>query len=93
MSQNRPERPPTAQFLAALRVKRNALIGLVVGTLFAATLLAVFVLPAPVTRADPMLYVGLAFVVAVTVGAMVAVLLTIYSAVKLSRELAVDEGA
>ena len=92
MSQNRPERPPTTQFLAALDVKRNAVIGLLSGTLFAVTLFVFFVGLASGTRAEPIYYVGLAFVAAVTVGAMVAVLLTIRSAVKLSRELAAEDG-
>lgn len=85
------ERPPTARFLAALEVKRNATIGLVSGVAFAVLLFVVFVVPGP-TRAASIYYVGLAFVVAVTTGGSIAVLLTIRSAIKLSRELAEEDG-
>ncbi|MCU4973703.1 hypothetical protein OB955_13260 [Halobacteria archaeon AArc-m2/3/4] len=81
-----PERPPTAHVLEALEVKRNAAIGLGTGVAFAVILFVLFVVPGP-TRAEPIYYVGLAFVAAVTIGGSIAVLLTIRSAVKLSREL------
>ncbi|WP_207586657.1 DUF7536 family protein [Halomontanus rarus] len=86
-----PERPPTVRFLAALEVKRNAAIGLVSGVVLAVVVFAVFVFPGP-TRAEPIYYVGLAFVVAVTAGGLIAVSLTIRSAIKLSRELADEDG-
>ena len=91
VSEQRPERPPTAQFLAALKVKRNLSIGLACGTLLAVFLFVTRVFLVPTTRAPTEYYLALAFVVAVTVGGMVAVILTIYSAVSLSRELADDD--
>ncbi|MFC4249173.1 hypothetical protein ACFOZ7_19945 [Natribaculum luteum] len=87
MSQDRPERPPTARFLDALEVKRNAKIGLLSGVVVATALFVFFVALAPDTRGSPIYYVGLAFVVATTLAGAIAVVLTIRSAIALSREL------
>lgn len=89
MSENRPDRPSLGRALAAIGAKRNAAIGLLAGTAFAATLFALFVLPGE-TQEVWYLYLALAFVVAVTTGTMIAVLLTIRSAVRVSRDVESD---
>ncbi|WP_255169021.1 DUF7536 family protein [Natrononativus amylolyticus] len=92
MSQDRPERPPTAQFLAALNVRRNARVGLVAGIWFTlAVYLFFIVVPAWSSQnvADILsaYYLALAFTLATTTAGIVAIALTIRSAVALSREL------
>ena len=91
MPADRPERPPTARFLAALEVKRNAGIGLAIGTLLAATLYVFFVAIPLGTRENPLYYLTLAFVLAVTFGAILAVALTIVTAIRLSQRLEEEE--
>lgn len=86
MSENRPDRPSLWRALATVGAKRNAAIGLLTGTAFAAALFLAFVVPGE-TREPWVLYLGLAFVVAVTTGMTIAVLLTIRSAVRFSRNL------
>lgn len=90
MSDDRPERPPTAQFLAALEVPRNAKWGLAAGTAFAAVLYLFFVVLAPATAESPVLYLGLAFVVAVSTAGIVTLALTLRMAIRLTRDLADD---
>ncbi len=87
--EDRPDRPSLARALVTVGAKRNAAIGLLVGSLFAAMLLVVFVLPGE-TQESPLLYLGLAGVVAVTTGMLIAVVLTARSAVRVSREI--EEG-
>lgn len=89
MSEKRPDRPSLGRTLAAVGAKRNAAIGLLAGSAFAAALFVLFVLPGA-TQEVWYLYLALSFVVAVTTGAMIAVLLTIWSAVRFSRER--DDG-
>ena len=86
MSQDRPERPPTAQFLESLEVKRNAMIGIAVGALFTLLVYVFFVVIPGGTQATSY-YVALAFVLAVTTAGTVALVLTVYSAIRLSRSL------
>jgi hypothetical protein len=84
---------PTANFLAALHVRRNTAIGLLAGAALAAAVYAYFVaipvlVPAvPARDRSPLLYLLLAVVVAVTTAMLVATALTAVSAVRLSREL------
>jgi len=86
-----PERPPTMRFLDALAVKRNALVGLVVGVGFAAAVYAFFVLlPAvsasiPARTGSPLLFLMLAFVIATSTALLVAAALTVVSLVRLQR--------
>lgn len=90
---DQPTGSPTANFLAALRVRRNAAIGLLSGVVLAVAVYAYFVaIPAlvpavPARGRSPLLYLLLAFVVAVTTAMLVATALTGVSAVRLSREL------
>ncbi|HET7325079.1 MAG TPA: hypothetical protein VFJ06_12175 [Halococcus sp.] len=85
-----PERPPTAQFLAALSVARNAKIGLVVGVVFSVLvyIYRVFELLGPTTdtRGSPLLFLALAVTLALTTAALVAVVLTLVSAYRLAHE-------
>ncbi|MFB6096109.1 MAG: hypothetical protein ABEJ74_01820 [Haloferacaceae archaeon] len=94
MADQRPDRPPTAAFLAALHVRRNAAVGLVVGVALAGLAYLVRVLelfgPFQGTREFPVLGVGgwflmLAFVLATTTALLVATVLTVVSAVRLAR--------
>uniref|UniRef100_UPI00300F4CC7 DUF7536 family protein n=1 Tax=Haloarcula brevis TaxID=3111453 RepID=UPI00300F4CC7 len=70
--------------VAALNVPRNAKLGFALAGLFTAGLFALFVLPG---TARPMgFYVGLAFVLAVSLGGLLTALLTVVSAVRLARQ-------
>lgn len=85
-----PDRPPTAQFLSALSVARNAKIGLIVGIALAVLAFAyrVFRLGGPTadTRGSPLLFALLAVTLALAAAALVAVFLTLVSAYRLARE-------
>lgn len=91
MSQDRPERPPTANFLAALDVKRNATIGLAAGVAGSAAVFGFFVVPNWSAIDSPALYLALAFVLATALAGVVALALTVRSAVKLSREVDAED--
>jgi hypothetical protein len=78
-------RSPTATFLAALDVERNAKRGFAVGIALALIVLVLFVL-VPGTTRPPALYLILAFVLATSTGALLTVLLTLLSAYRLARE-------
>lgn len=78
---------PRARFVAALAVRRNAAVGLVAGTAVAATVFWVFVLDPPETRFSPVLYLLLAFTVALATAALVALALTLVRAVRLWYDL------
>ena len=90
VSSNGPERPPTAQFMAALSVARNTKIGLASGlaVAFLAYVFRVFELlgPAADTRGSPLLFLSLALTLALAVAALVAVGLTLGAAYRLARE-------
>lgn len=90
MADDTPERPPTAEFLAALSVARNAKIGLVSGVALAILVYAyrVFELLGPTadTRGSPLLFFVLAFTLAFATAVLVAVVLTLGSAYRLARE-------
>jgi len=75
-----------AAFLEALRVRRNAAWGAIVGVAFTAVVFALFVV-IPGTYRSPLWYLGLAFVLAMSTAGFVAFLLTLGRAVRLSREL------
>lgn len=94
MSEDPPKRPPLAAMAEVLRVRRNAIAGLIVGGLLALATYLVRVLellgPFQGTRAFPVLgvsgwYLMLAFVLAVTTAMLVAALLTLGSAIRLVR--------
>uniref|UniRef100_UPI00373AE4B6 DUF7536 family protein n=1 Tax=Halococcus sediminicola TaxID=1264579 RepID=UPI00373AE4B6 len=90
VSSNAPERPPTARFVAALSVARNAKIGLASGVAVAllAYLYRVLELlgPSADTRGSPLLFLLLALTLALAVAALVALGLTLVSAYRLARE-------
>lgn len=81
-----PDADGPAAFMQALRVGRNARVGAVVGAAFTALVFLVFVV-LPGTYRSPLWYVGLAFVLALSTAGLVAVLLTLGRAVRLSRQL------
>ncbi len=88
-----PASSPTANFLAALNVRRNAVLGAGAGLALATAVYAYFVaipvlIPTvPARDTSPLLFLLLAFVVAVTTAMLVATALTAASAVRLSRDL------
>lgn len=84
MSQDRPERPGVARFVHALRVPRNAKIGFAAGAVLAAVL-TVGAVTGPPGRYPAVAYLGLGFVLAVAVGLLVTLLLTLISAYRLAR--------
>lgn len=75
-----------AAFVAALRVRRNAKWGLAVGLALTVAVFVLFVL-VPGSRRPPALYVALGFVLALSTAGLVAFLLTLGRAVRLSRQL------
>lgn len=81
-----PDADGPAAFMQALRVPRNAKWGAAVGL---AVTLAVFVffVVIPGTYRSPLWYVGLAFVLALSVAGLVAFGLTLVRAIRLSRSL------
>lgn len=85
MSENVPERPPKGDILRTLAVRKNAARGFAVGALFAVALLVVFVLPG--STFSPVYFVGLAFVVAMTSGAIVTAFLVAITAYGAARRL------
>ncbi|MFC7140945.1 hypothetical protein ACFQMA_14060 [Halosimplex aquaticum] len=82
------ERPESgrAAFLAALRVRRNAKWGLAVGVAVALGAFFLFVVLLD-ARDSPLWYVALGFTLAMSTAGLVAFLLTLGRAVRLSREL------
>lgn len=89
MADGAPDRPPVRPVLAALEIERNAKIGF--GTGF---ILAVFAYwfrvgevlgPVPDTRGSPALFLVLAFVLAVSAGGLITMVLTVRTAIGLLR--------
>jgi hypothetical protein len=72
--------------MRALRVSRNAKVGVAVGVAFALAVFVFFVV-VPGTYRSPLWYVALGFVLAASTAGLVAFLLTVVRAVRLSREL------
>lgn len=81
-----PDASGRQAFVRALRVRRNAKWGLAAGVAFAALVFAFFV-AVPGTYRSPLWYVALAFVLALSTAGLVAFLLTLGRAYRLSREL------
>jgi hypothetical protein len=79
-------RSPTATFLAALDVERNAKRGFALGGVLALVVLVVFVF-LPGTTRPAALYLLLAVVLATSAGALATVVLVLVSAYRLSREV------
>ncbi|MEF8789399.1 MAG: hypothetical protein V5A61_04685 [Haloarculaceae archaeon] len=88
---DRPERPGTAAFLAALEVTRNAKVGFALGTVLGVALLALVVRGAEAAQYPLSLYAALAFVLAVGVGLLLTAVITVGVAVKRVREM--DDAA
>ena len=80
-----PDRPGVANFLAALRVRRNTAVGLAVGVAVAAFLTYGAVTGPAGSYAD-VAYLALGFVLAVGVALLVAAVLTALTAVGLARD-------
>jgi hypothetical protein len=96
VSDDRPERPPSAGLVSALRVRRNAAVGVVAGAALAALvyLVRVFELIGPVTGTQRYPVVGpegwfllLGFVLASATALLVTALLTAATAYRLTRRL------
>jgi hypothetical protein len=90
VSSDAPERPPTAQFMAALSVARNAKVGVASGVAVALLIYAVRVFevlgPVADTRGSPLLFLTLALTLALAVAAVVALGLTLVAAYRLARQ-------
>lgn len=88
MSTDPPDGPELGRLIATLRVRRNVLVGLATGTALALALYAVRVHellgPAP-DRGSAVLFLGLAVVLALSAGGLVATLLTVVTAVRVAR--------
>lgn len=84
VSENVPERP-RANFVSALNVRRNAARGFAFSLIFTAGVMALFVL-LPGTRRPTPYYVALAFVLALSLGALATAVLTLISAYRLAQE-------
>ncbi|MEF8853348.1 MAG: hypothetical protein V5A44_10200 [Haloarculaceae archaeon] len=79
-----PDADGPAAFMQALRVPRNAKVGAAVGVGFTLVVFVLFVV-VPGTTRSPLWYVGLAAVLALSVAGLVALVLTLGRAVRLSR--------
>ncbi len=86
-----PDRPPMVQFLQTLNAGRHAKVSAAVGALFAVAVYGFFVVaPAvlpgvPARGRSPLLFLLLAFVVAVTTAMLLVTVLTLVSAVRRVR--------
>ncbi len=89
---DRPGRPGTAAFLAALRVRRNAKVGFALGIVVGLALLALVVRGAAAAQYPVYLYAALAFVLAVGVGLLLTAALTVGVAVRQAREMDGETG-
>ncbi|WP_144902276.1 DUF7536 family protein [Halobellus captivus] len=96
MSEEVPDRPPQSGLVRALRVPRNAAIGVGVGVALAVAVYVARVLelfgPFAGTREYPVLgpegwFLVLAFVLATSTALLVASALTVVEVVRLTREL------
>jgi len=81
-----PDASGRTAFMQALRVSRNARVGMAVGVAFTLVVFVFFVV-IPGTFRSPLWYLGLAGVLALSVGGLVAFLLTLARAIRLSRQL------
>lgn len=92
MTTDPPRRPPVGRLLDVLAVRRNVAVGVAVGAVLAAGLYAFRFLELfgpPPDRGSPLLFLGLAVVLAVSAAGLVATLLTVATAVRVARD--VDE--
>lgn len=84
-----PDPETTRHLLSLLEVRRNLVIGLATGLVIAglAYVYRVFELggPTSATRGSPALFLLLALVLALTIGALVATVLTIRRAISIAR--------
>ncbi len=91
MSRESPDGGSLGPVVAALDIKRNAKLGFGSGIGLAAVAYVVRVGellgPVAATRGSPLLFFGLAIVLAVSAGALVTGVLTVRSAVRLAREV------
>lgn len=85
MSESQSESGPGA-LVAALDVPANARRGFLAAALLTSAVFVFFVV-IPGARRSPLLYVALAFVLLVSLGGLLTVLLTLVSAVRLARQL------
>lgn len=89
MTSDAPGRPPVDRLLEVLRVRRNVAVGVATGAALSAVLYATRLIepfgPAP-DRGSPLLFLGLAVVLAVSVAGLVATLLTIVTAVRVVKD-------
>ncbi|MFB6119210.1 hypothetical protein [Halosegnis sp.] len=85
MSEEPPDRPGVAGFLAALSVRRNAAVGFAVG-LAVAIFLTYGAVTGPAGGYSDIAYFALGFVLAVGLGLLVAGLLTLGRAIRLARQ-------
>ena len=90
---DRPERPGTAAFLAALGVARNAKVGFAAGTVLALALLALVLGSSEAAQYPVFLYAALAFVLAVGVGLLLTVVLTVGVAIRRARAMDAEDPA
>lgn len=74
-----------AALVRALHVRRNAAVGFATATALTAAVFLFFVV-IPGTSDPPVLYVGLAFVLAMSLGGLLTAILTVVSAIRLARE-------
>ena len=81
---DRPE-SGRAAFVSALRVRRNTKWGVAVGLAVTVAVFVLFVVPG--AQRSPAWYVALGFVLAMSTAGLVAFLLTLVRAVRLSRAL------
>lgn len=89
MPSDTPGRPPVGRLVEVLRVRRNVVVGLGVGAGLAVTLYAVRLFelfgPSP-GRGSPLLFLGLAVVLALSAGALVATALTLVAAIRVAGD-------
>jgi uncharacterized membrane protein YccC len=86
VSEDSPARRGTAAFVEALNVSRNAKAGFGIGVVVAIAVFVFFV-GIPGSRYSPVLYVALAFVLAVGIGLLLTLVFTLGSAYRLARQL------
>lgn len=77
--------PSRAAIVAELRLRRNALIGLIVGCVFAAAIYVLFVGIPTATEHAEAYYLGLAFTIALSTAGLVVLVLSVGRAIRLAR--------
>ncbi|MDY6817542.1 MAG: hypothetical protein SVG88_02685 [Halobacteriales archaeon] len=91
MADDSAERSPTVELFRELGLPRNAKIGFALGIGIAVAVyvyrIAELLGPVPDTRGSPVLFALLAFVLAVSMGALLTVTLTVVAAIRRARRL------